>query len=117
MAEKGVEMETIKVNYDSEEDILLIHKAGEKSQGAIEIGDFIIDFSDNMAKAIAVEILNASEVLQIKKEFLENIKTANIKTINKGDTVYVYYSLVAVLGSERKEINNPVTIPLVAAEH
>jgi len=67
------------VTYDSENDILFLHKGyrkGEKFKGNIDIGDFILDISTE-GRIRGMELLNASEHLRqfnITKVMLENLE-------------------------------------------
>ena len=55
-------MEKFSFNYDVENDDLFVYLKGKKSSGAIELGNFILDF-DNKGDLVAMQILNVSEVL------------------------------------------------------
>ena len=55
-------MINFKINYDTENDDLFVYLEGEKSEGAIEAGNFIFDF-DKKGKLVAIEILEASKTL------------------------------------------------------
>lgn len=54
-------MKNFKFDYDLEYDDLFVY-SDEKSDGSIEIGDFVFDFT-NDGKLVAFEIQNASENL------------------------------------------------------
>ena len=101
MAEEvEIGMETINVSYGEEDDILFIRRMKERPRGSVEIGDFIIDFSQDMHKAVGLEILNASDVLSkqlgvnVSKEALSNIQKAMLKTEHRGDAIYVIYGIM-----------------------
>jgi hypothetical protein len=93
-------MEAIKVSYGRNDDILFIRRTNEKPRGSVEIGDFIIDFSQDMQKAVGLEVLNASNVLskqlgvRISKEALSNIHKAMLRTEHRGDAIYVIYGIM-----------------------
>ena len=55
-------METFNFDYDGENDDLFIYIERKKSAGAIEVGDFVMDF-DEKENLVAIQILNASEIL------------------------------------------------------
>ena len=116
MAEKiEVGMEAVKVSYGREDDVLFIHKTGVKPRGSVEIGDFIIDFSQDMHKAVGLEILNASYVLsralgmRVSKQALSKIQKAALKTEHRGDAIYVIYG---ILLSEKGKMEQSM-IPLL----
>lgn len=69
-------MENFKFDYDEENDSLFVYLEGAKSNGAVELGDFVFDF-DKKGNLVAMEIFNVSEVL---KTVLSNmIELAKIK--------------------------------------
>jgi len=49
-------------SYGGESDDIFVYQSGKKSAGAVEMGDFVFDF-DETGALIAVQILNASDVL------------------------------------------------------
>lgn len=63
--------ETIKISYNKELDILDITKV-DNYLSSLEIGEFIIDISSDY-KVMGLEILRASENLNVSKDFLANI--------------------------------------------
>ncbi len=105
------------VSYDEENDILLLHAADQKSAGSVEIGDFVIDFTHDMAKAVGIEVLNASRVLSeifrvhIDKSALTNTKKAVLKTVNRGDVIYVYYGIVLQTAQKEMPLHAMIPIP------
>jgi len=56
-------MQDFKFDYDKENDSLFVYLEGSKSNGAVEIGDFIFDF-DKSGNLVAIEISNASEIFK-----------------------------------------------------
>ena len=71
-------MEKFNFSYDSENDDLFVYLKGKKSSGAIELGDFILDF-DKKKNLVAMQILNVSEVFS--KILSKIIKASEIKEI------------------------------------
>ncbi len=71
-------MEKFNFSYDAENDDLFIYLEGKKSSGAIELGNFILDFDDG-GNLVAMQILNISEVLS--KIFSKIIEISKIKEI------------------------------------
>jgi len=54
-------MEKFNFDYDSENDDLFVYLERKKSSGAIELGNFVLDF-DKTGNLVAMHILNVSEV-------------------------------------------------------
>lgn len=72
-------MEKFNFDYDSENDDLFIYLEGKKSSGAVELGNFILDF-DYKYNLVAMQILNVSEVLsKILPKIIEVSKIKEIK--------------------------------------
>ncbi|MBR9702203.1 DUF2283 domain-containing protein [Candidatus Pacearchaeota archaeon] len=72
-------MEKFNFNYDLENDDLFVYLEGKKSSGAIELGNFILDFDDK-GNLVAMQILNVSEVLsKILSKIVEVSKIKEIK--------------------------------------
>lgn len=72
-------MERFNFSYDAENDDLFIYLEGKKSSGAIEIGNFILDF-DNKGDLVDMQILNVSEVFsRILSKMIELTKIKEIK--------------------------------------
>ncbi len=72
-------MEKFNFDYDSENDDLFVYLEGKKSSGAIELGNFILDFDDKY-NLVAMQILNVSEVLsKILSKIIEISKIKEIK--------------------------------------
>jgi len=77
-------MEKFNFSYDSDNDDLFVYLEGKKSAGAIELGNFILDFDKN-ENLVAVQILNASEVftkILSKIREISQIKEIKIEIIN-----------------------------------
>ena len=66
-------MEKFNFDYDSENDDLFVYLEGKKSSGAVEFGNFVLDF-DEKGDLVAIQILNISEVLS---KFFLKIKEAS----------------------------------------
>ena len=77
-------MEKFNFNYDPVHDDLFAYLKGKKSSGAVEFGNFILDF-DNEGNLVAIQILNAMEVLsKIMSKIIEinKIKEMKVDIIN-----------------------------------
>lgn len=72
-------MKNFNFSYDKENDDLFIYIEGAKSKGAVEVGNFIIDF-DEEENAVAIEIFEASKVLsKIISKIVELAKIKDVK--------------------------------------
>ena len=72
-------MKTFDFSYDSENDDLFMYSKGEKSAGAVELGNFVFDF-DKKGTLVAFEIIDASETLsKLLSKMLEISKIKDIK--------------------------------------
>ncbi|MFH1500432.1 MAG: DUF2283 domain-containing protein [archaeon] len=97
-----------KIIYDEEEDILNLSR-GNPSKASIEVGDFILDIGfDGFVSSI--EILNASENLNMCGKMLRNIEKACMNVIYKPN--YLYVVLLFNFKEKEKEIAIPLTIDL-----
>ena len=76
-------MKEFKTDYDEENDSLFVYSEGPKSNGAVEVGNFIFDF-DKKGDLKAMEILEASEIL--KNILFKTIKLSEIREF-KADMV------------------------------
>ena len=77
-------MEKFNFDYDAENDDLFIYLDGKKSAGAVELGNFILDF-DETGNLVAMQIMNVSEVLsKILSNMIEisKLKEVKIEIIN-----------------------------------
>ena len=77
-------MEKFNFSYDLENDDLFVYLEGKKSAGAIELGNFILDFGKD-ENLVAIQILNASEVFSkilSKIREISQIKEIKIEIIN-----------------------------------
>ena len=84
-----------KVFYDSENDILTIHKgfsSDEKFKGNLDVGDLILDIS-TAGRIKGIEIMEASkffkEEFSIEKEKLENIEDADFRAVIKPNSIFI----------------------------
>lgn len=94
------------IDYDKENDIFYI-STGEKVKASLDIGDFILDVSnDNLISGI--EIMDASENLGVSKEVLEIIQ--NIKMSVTYKTNHVYVLLIISFKNNDNDVN--ISIPL-----
>lgn len=97
-----------KMNYDLEEDILSLSK-NRKVKASIDVGDFIIDI-DNNGFVAGIEILNASQNLNLKETQLTSLEHASMRVTYKPN--YVYIALVMKFKRKEKDITIPLTVDL-----
>ena len=72
-------MEKFNFSYDAENDDLFAYLKGKKSSGAIELGNFILDF-DDAGNLVAMQILNVSDVFaKLLSKIIEASKINEIK--------------------------------------
>lgn len=72
-------MEKFNFDYDLKNDDLFVYLEGKKSSGAIELGDFVLDF-DKEGNLVAIQIMNASEVFaKILSKIIEIAKVKQIR--------------------------------------
>jgi uncharacterized protein YuzE len=71
-------MKNFNFSYDEESDDLFAYMPEKKSKGAVELGNFILDF-DEKGNLVAMQILDASKFLA--KVLSKMIKLAKIKEI------------------------------------
>jgi uncharacterized protein YuzE len=71
-------MEKFNFDYDSENDDLFVYLENKKSAGAVELGNFVLDF-DKEGDLVAMQIINASEVFS--KVLSKMIKLSKITEV------------------------------------
>ena len=72
-------MENFNFSYDEGNDDLFVYLKDKKSAGAVELGNFILDFDDK-GDLVAMQILNVSEVLsKILSNMVEVSKLKEVK--------------------------------------
>ena len=100
-----------KFDYDSKYDDLFVFNSESKSKGAIEFGDLVIDFDNNM-KVVGLELINASEYLSkivdgFDKKLLSDIKQCNFSAVHHKNMIIIKLSIV----SENQKMLVPIQIP------
>lgn len=96
------------ISYEKDKDILSLWKE-KTSQVSIEVGDFIIDI-DSRGFVAGLEILNASENLNLPSEFLAKIERASMSVLYKQN--YVLIMLAIKVKDKDKAVSIPLTIAL-----
>ncbi len=95
--------------YNKKYDILYIVKEGRPSKASIEVGDFIIDV-DFDGFVSGIEILNASENLNLGKNILKKIKQVSLSILYKPS--YLYITIIFEIPKLNQTIHIPLTIDL-----
>ncbi len=107
-------MKELKFDYDAEYDDLFIY-SDKKSDGSIEIGDFVFDFS-NDGELVAFEIQNAIKNLNsiAEKPFdnLDKLKSCRIEI----NTIKDFLILRIELSTGKDVIYSNIVIPSVKEE-
>lgn len=102
-------MEKFNFSYDEENDDLFVYLEGKKSAGAIELGNFILDFDDN-GYLVAMQIMNVSEVFsKILSKIIEisKIKEIKVNIINFRNMDAIQFSISDGQREERANILIP----------
>jgi uncharacterized protein YuzE len=98
------------VDYDEENDDLLLRKGKGEYEASIEIGDFIVDFSKK-EQIIGIEIMNASKNLSISKALLNTIRNASMNVSQRNHATVINALLIL---ENRQEIRTAIPIPICA---
>jgi uncharacterized protein YuzE len=107
-------MKNFNFDYDEENDDLFIYLEGAKSNGAVEIGDFVFDF-DKDKNLVSIEILDATKVLSkllAKIINLSDLKELKADIINFRNMAAIRIKIIT--NSEPEMIN--ITIPRITEE-
>ena len=97
-------------DYDNDYDILYVFDKSEKADFSIDFQDsFIVDFNDKK-KVVGVEILDASEIIWMKKPDLKKIESVDMQTATKKDMILVKLSLK----SKKETVQASLPIPVYA---
>lgn len=92
-------------SYDSENDILVVHKGfsdDEKFKGNITIGDLVLDMSTK-SRIRGIEVMNASKFFdnfRIEKGILENIRRVTFDSAVRQDGIILKIVFTTVEASE-----------------
>jgi len=99
-------------SYDKEFDILYIYKREGKVKFSIEVLDnFILDIGFE-GTAVGIEILDASKILKVSKNQLENVKNSSISTLIKNKGIVVFFQIEFVKTKIESQIAVPATTVL-----
>lgn len=101
-------MKEFKYDYDKENDDLFIYLPNSKSNGAIEIGNFVFDFDKN-ENLVAIEVFEASQILS--KLISKILELAKIKRFFADIINFRNMTLIRIeieTDSGRETINMPI---------
>jgi uncharacterized protein YuzE len=107
-------MENFKFDYDKENDDLFIYLEGQKSEGAVELGNFVFDF-DKKENLVALQIFEASKILsKLMSKIIElaNIKNVKVEIVN-------FRNMTAVrmfLETDKEKLLAPIIVPRIQME-
>ena len=107
-------MEEFNVDYDVENDNLFVYLENAKSHGAVEIGDFVLDF-DKKGNFVSMEILEASKILKTvlsKMIELSKIKEFEAEMFNFRNMASIKFSIDD--GSQKETAN--IMIPRITGK-
>lgn len=102
-------MQNFKISYDKENDDLFVYLEGKKSKGAVEIGNFILDFDENQ-NLVAIQILEASIVLsKIAAKLMEvsKIKEFQADIINFRNMTTIQFKIITDSGQDTANLIIP----------
>ncbi len=98
------------IDYDFENDDLFVSD-GSRVKSSLDVGDFVLDVShENLI--CGIEVMDASENLGIKKEFLKNIESMKMSVTYKTNNVYVLLMIGFGEGGRDVNIQVPLTLSL-----
>ena len=104
-------MENFKFSYDEQNDDLFVYLDGKKSEGAVEMGNFVFDF-DKEENLVAIQISDASKVLS--KLLSKIINLAKITSIKL--EIINFRNMTAVrmfVETSEEKIVAPIIVPRV----
>ena len=113
----GVKLETLEkklISYDLDCDILFIHNgydADEKFKGNFDIGDIVLDVS-NKGKVRGIEVMNASEYLQLNTDVLNHLTDFEFQVDQYKNRIGITLVLIADQIKKEKDIIVPLVMAL-----
>lgn len=102
-------MKDFKFSYDEDNDDLFVYLSNAKSEGSVEIGNFILDF-DKKENLVAIQILEASKVLKkLMSKIMEisKIKQFRADIINFRNMAMIKMEIISDSGKEPAMIAIP----------
>lgn len=97
-------------DYNREGDILRVLKEGADISESADFGNIFVDFSKDL-NVVGLEIVDASKILSLSKEFLSELKCVDMKIYETS----VGVNIVLVLADERATERVSFPIALKAA--
>ena len=107
-----MEKESIRVDFDKEEDIISLFKIEKKSKFSFDLelpkGDIVVDYGFN-GEIVGVEIFNASEYFPELKKIKNNSKLKGKLSVQYGQNwAQINFQILA------PELKAPISIPINA---
>ncbi len=102
-------MKKFNFDYDQENDDLFVYLEGKKSSGAVELGNFILDFDEN-GILVAMQILNVSEVFSkilTKMIEVQKIREIKMESINFRNMEAIQFSIA----DDKREEKTNILVP------
>ena len=102
-------MKEFRLNYDEKNDDLFVYLPNVKSEGAVEVGNFIVDF-DKKENLVAIQILEASKVLKrLMSKIMEISKIKQFKAdiVNFRNMAMIKIEIISDMGTEPAMIAIP----------
>ncbi len=102
-------MEKFNFDYDAGNDDLFVYLEGKKSSGAVELGNFVLDF-DKEGDLVAMQIMNASEVFaKILSKIIEidKLKQIQVEIINFRNMDAIKFKII----TEKQQETANILIP------
>ncbi|ADC70061.1 Protein of unknown function DUF2283 [Methanocaldococcus sp. FS406-22] len=98
----------VKIDYDYENDSLLVYKDGRKSKKTLDLDDILIDFDEN-GDVVGIEMLNASKLFNVDKfDLLKNL--VKFEAIGKITKDLITLELKLWILRKKKEIVKESTV-------
>jgi len=102
------------ISYDSECDILFVHSGygpDEKFKGNFDVGDIVLDVS-NKGKVRGIEVINASEYLQLNLDMLNHLTDFEFHVAQYKNRIGITLVLIADQIKKEKDIIVPLAMAL-----
>ena len=113
----GVKLETLEkklISYYPDCDILFVHKgydSDEKFKGNFDVGDIVLDVS-NKGKVRGIEVMKASEYLQLNTEVLNHLTDFEFQVDQYKNRIGITLVLIADQIKKEKDIIAPLAMAL-----
>lgn len=102
------------ISYDVDCDILFVHNGyglDEKFKGNFDVGDIVLDVS-NKGKVRGIEVMNASEYLQLNTDILNHLTNFEFQVDQYKNRIGITLVLIADQIKKEKDIIVPLAMAL-----